>query len=120
MRAVHTLLLLALASTSTLAQNTAQNTAQGAPNERGQLSQSEQQEPARLNQRTQRIQIEDAGSRVDELRVGGQTQAISVQPKTGDMPSYEVQSPDGARSRAGSRNGAETTTAPRVWNVMKF
>ena len=55
----------------------------------------------RSNQRTERIQIEDAGSRVDELRVGGQTQNISVQPKTGNLPAYEVQSPDGARSRAG-------------------
>lgn len=119
MRAVYTLLLLALASAPALAQNTAQNTPQGTSKEREQLSQSEQT-PGRLNQRTERIQIEDAGSRVDELRVGGQTQAISVQPKAGNMPSYEVQSPDGARSRAGSRNGAETSTAPRVWNVMKF
>lgn len=119
MRAVYTLLLLALASAPALAQNAAQNAPQGTSNEREQLSQSEQT-PGRLNQRTERIQIEDAGSRVDELRVGGQTQAISVQPKAGNMPSYEVQSPDGARSRAGSRNGAETSTAPRVWNVMKF
>jgi len=74
----------------------------------------------RTNQRTERIQIEDAGSRVDELRVGGQTQNISVQPKAGNLPGYEVQSPDGARSRVGSHNGAETTTAPRVWNVFKF
>ena len=66
------------------------------------------------------LHVEDDGSRVDELRVGGQTQIISVQPKTGNLPGYEVQSPDGARSRAGSRNGAETNTAPRVWNVMKF
>ena len=61
-----------------------------------------------------------AGSRVNELRIGGRTQSISVQPKTGNLPSYEVQSPDGARSRSGSHNGAETTTAPRVWNVLKF
>jgi hypothetical protein len=36
------------------------------------------------------------------------------------MPEYEVQSPDGERSRAGSRNGAETNTAQRVWNVLNF
>lgn len=71
-------------------------------------------------QRVQRIQIEDGGSRVDELRVGGQTQTITVQPKTGTLPAYEVQPADGLRGRAGSFNGAETSTAPRVWNVMKF
>ena len=119
MRAVHTLMLLALASAPALAQNTSQNANQGNTDGREQLSKQEQ--PAnRLNQRTERIRVEDGGSRIDELRVGGQTQTISVQPKTGSMPSYEVQSPDGARSRAGSNSGAETTTAPRVWNVLKF
>jgi hypothetical protein len=113
MRAAHTLLLLALASASAFAQNAAPNASQG-------NSGASEQPPGRLNQRTERIQLEDAGSRVDEVRVGGQTQSISVQPKSSDMPSYEVQSPDGARSRAGARNGAETTTAPRVWNVLKF
>ena len=119
MRAVHSLLLLALASTPVLAQNTNQNATQAIPDGREQLSKSEQQ-PDRLNQRTERIRVEDGGSRVDELRVGGQTQSITVQPKGSDMPAYEVKSPDGARSRSGSNSGAETNTAPRVWNVMKF
>lgn len=119
MRAVHLLLLLGMASSTVLAQNTSQNAPPGATDKREVLSNTEQ--PAgRANQRTERIQVEDAGSRVDELRIGGQTQTISVQPKAGSMPSYEVQSPDGARSRAGSNSGAETTTAPRVWNVLKF
>jgi len=119
MRAVHLFLLLGLAAGTALAQTTPQNTAQGAADKREALQNPEQ--PAdRINQRTERIQVEDAGSRVDELRVGGQTQTISVQPKAGNMPGYEVQSPDGARSRAGSNSGAETTTAPRVWNVLKF
>lgn len=79
-----------------------------------------QQPPDHRQQRSERIRIEDAGSRIDELRVGGQTRIISVQSKTGDMPGYEVQSPDGALRRAGSQRGAETTTAPRVWNILKF
>ena len=119
MRAVHLLLLLAMACGTALAQDSSQNAPQGTPNERNALQNTEQTS-GRANQRTERIQVEDAGSRVDELRVGGQTQSISVQPKAGNMPSYEVQSPDGARSRAGSNSGAETTTAPRVWNVLKF
>ncbi|CAM4052860.1 hypothetical protein ACAN107058_22230 [Paracidovorax anthurii] len=53
--------------------------------------------------------------------MGGQTQSITVQPKAGsEMPEYEVQPTDGVRARPGSRNGAETITGPRVWNVMKF
>ena len=119
MRAVQLLLLLGLACGSVGAQTSNQNTPSGAPSKPEQLQNSEQLE-SRTTQRTQRIQVEDGGSRVDELRVGGQTQQITVQPKGSDMPAYEVQSPDGARSRAGSRNGAETNTAPRVWNVMKF
>ncbi|GAA4428040.1 hypothetical protein [Acidovorax lacteus] len=116
---VHTLMLLALASSPALAQNPSPTAPQGAASGREPLAVADQ-EPGRLNQRTQRIQIEDGGSRVDELRVGGQTQTITVQPKTGDLPAYEVQSSDGARGRSGSLNGAETSTAPRVWNVMKF
>ncbi|MBA4112971.1 MAG: hypothetical protein C0492_06340 [Verminephrobacter sp.] len=117
MRAVHSLLLLALASTPVLAQNTNQNATQAMPDGREQLPKSEQQ-PDRLNQRTERIRVEDGGSRVDELRVGGQTQSITVQPKVGNLPEYELQPSDGVRNRA--RNGAESTTGARVWNVMKF
>lgn len=64
--------------------------------------------------------VEDAGARVEELRVGGQTKNIAVQPKGTNLPGYEVQSSDGARGRSGSLNGAETNTGPRVWNVFKF
>jgi len=118
MRAITLLpLLLGLAAGSVLAQNTSQNGNQPAPNKREQL-QKEEQKGDRLNQRTERIQVEDAGSRVDELRIGGQTQSITVQPKTGNAPEYEVQPSDGVRNRP--RNGAETVTGPRVWNVMKF
>jgi hypothetical protein len=119
MRATHLSLLLALACGTALAQNPGQNAIQGTAEKRETLSEPEQL-GGRSNQRTERIQVEDGGSRVNELRVGGQTQSISVQPKAGNLPGYEVQSPDGARSRAGSNNGAETSTAPRVWNVLKF
>lgn len=65
--------------------------------------------PTQINtetgQRTQRIVVEDAGSRVDELRVGGQTKSITVQPKVGStLPSYEVRPSDGAR----------------LWNLGRF
>jgi hypothetical protein len=119
MRAVHLFLLLGLACGTAMAQTTSPTPHPGSAEQRQALQNPEQAE-GRTNQRTERIHIEDGGSRIDELRVGGQTQNISVQNKTSDLPAYEVQSPDGARSRSGSFNGAETNTGPRVWNVLKF
>ncbi|MGE0332838.1 MAG: hypothetical protein AB7P37_19340 [Ramlibacter sp.] len=64
--------------------------------------QRDTQTAGRHNQRIERVRIEDAGSRVDELRYGGESQSITVQPKA-DVPEYQVQ-----------RDGT------RVWNVLKF
>lgn len=50
-----------------------------------------------VEKRTERIRIEDAGARIDELRVGGETQTITVQPN-GGMPAYDVQPTSGMRS----------------------
>jgi hypothetical protein len=68
-------------------------------------------EPGRANQTIERLRTEDAGSRIDELRVGGQTQSIVVQPK-GDMPAYEVRPMD---VRPGPNQGGA-----RVWNFLRF
>ena len=119
MRAATLLLTSLLLSAPVLAQDKGENSPQPNAQAPEQLTKSEQKGDKR-NQRIERIRVEDGGSRVDELRVGGQTQSINVQPKGSDMPAYEVKSPDGARSRSGSNSGAETNTAPRVWNVMKF
>ncbi|MDU7586609.1 MULTISPECIES: hypothetical protein [Diaphorobacter] len=122
MRALHsTFLLLALASAPALAQNASQNAIQPSADGRGQLLEREQQAEGRHNQRVEHIVVEDAGSRVQELRVGGQTQSITVQPKTGTpLPAYEVRSNDGARARPGNFNESDTVTAPRVWNLRNF
>ena len=50
-----------------------------------------------VEKRTERIRIEDAGARIDELRVGGETLSITVQPK-GGMPTYQIAPSSGARS----------------------
>ena len=72
----------------------------------GQQLQNQEQTSApadgRKNQKVERITHEDSGSRIDELRYGGQTQSIVVQPKA-NVPAYEIQ-PSGVR----------------VWNVLKF
>ncbi len=69
---------------------------------------------------TERIRTEDAGSRIDEVRVGGETQSITVQPKTGaDVPAYEVRPSDNTKGSAPS-SASGGTTGSRVWNVLKF
>ncbi|MGB4117457.1 MAG: hypothetical protein WBK51_13030 [Polaromonas sp.] len=74
----------------------------------------------RPDQTIQRIRIEDAGSRIDEVRVGGETQSITVQPKTGtNVPAYEVKPSDTARGAAPSTYKNDTNGS-RVWNVLKF
>jgi hypothetical protein len=80
-------------------------------------------EPARAgrpDQRIERITHEDAGSRIDELRVGGQTQSITVQPKAA-VPAYEIDPGNTARSRAGGdRNGLSSVGGQRYWNALRF
>ena len=75
----------------------------------------------RLNQKIERIVVEDEGSRVEEVRVGGQTQSVTVQPR-GAMPAYEMQPNDLARSQPGdNREGSSGGGGrQRVWNVLAF
>ena len=83
-------------------------------------SQSKPADPGagKTEQQIEKIRHEDAGSRIDELRVGGETKSITVKPK-GDMPPYEL------GTEGGNRNPA--TTAPDSgkggspgWNLFKF
>lgn len=69
------------------------------------------------NQRIEHIQVEDGGNRIDELRVGGQTQSITVQPKVA-VPEYEVQ-PAGS-SRLGPGEAGPGSAGPRTWKVLQF
>lgn len=52
---------------------------------------------AGVEPRIEHLRVEDAGARIDELRIGGTTQSISVQPK-GGMPTYQVEPKTGERS----------------------
>ena len=74
----------------------------------------------RSEQRIERIQIEDTGSRIDELRVGGETQSIVVSPRDG-MPSYNVL-PGGTNRNLtrGERGNGTTTGGTRVWKLLDF
>lgn len=73
---------------------------------------------ARPDQKIEHIRTEDAGTRIDELRVGGETQQITVQPKTGGA-AYEVKPAEGARGTAPAATSNDTNGS-RVWNVLKF
>ncbi len=50
-----------------------------------------------IEKRTERILIEDAGTRINELRVGAETKTITVHPK-GGMSAYDVKPDSGERS----------------------
>ncbi|MBS7349911.1 MAG: hypothetical protein KIG95_07140 [Comamonas sp.] len=68
----------------------------------------------RHNQRIERIHFADHNAQVDELRVGGQTQSISVRPQN-RLPAYEVAPADAGRSRhAGDGQGR------RTWKALQF
>lgn len=95
---------LLLAAWPAFAQSQGQNSPQPAPAGREQLSNQEREVlDGRRNQKIERIRLEDSGSVIDEVKYGGQTQSISVQPKAG-VPRYEVQPVTGQRS----------------WNVLNF
>ena len=52
---------------------------------------------AAVEKRTERIRVEDSAARIDELRVGGETRTIDVQPK-GGLPAYQIAPGSGQRS----------------------
>jgi hypothetical protein len=72
----------------------------------------------RHNQKIERIHIDDGGTKVDELRVGGETKDITVTPKR--MPPYEVQPTNPSRTNSQGQGEAGGGTGPALWNVLKF
>ncbi|MBL0419603.1 hypothetical protein JI739_04490 [Ramlibacter sp. AW1] len=73
----------------------------------------------RANQKIERIQHEDAGSRIDELRYGGRTERVIVQPSRG--PEYEVRSEPGADTRpSDTRDGPSSPSGRQRWNLFRF
>ena len=60
-------------------------------------------QPSSSNQLIERIRVENAEVRIDEVRVGGETRSISVLPK-GGFPVYDV----------------KPSTGERTWKVLGF
>lgn len=111
MRAATIILTSFLAVAPVLAQGTSEISPQPAPQAPAQLQNTEQQGD-KNNQRIERIRVEDGGSRIDELRVGGETKSITVQPKVGNLPAYEVQPVN--------TEGTDGTNGRRVWRALQF
>ena len=64
--------------------------------------------------------IEDDSARIDELKVRGHTQRISVKPKIGPKRGYEIITGDGSRDLGDGANTSRGATGKRVWNVLSF
>ena len=66
-----------------------------------------------------RTVIEDRSARIDELRVRGQLQKVTVSPK-GGVPGYEVLIGDGAHAIGDDPGTSRGSAGKRVWNVLRF
>ena len=66
--------------------------------------------------RVQHLISEDNAVRIDELRVRGQTQRITVNPKHSAVPAYEIQPAAGGSDPSKGRDGA----GQRLWQVLTF
>jgi len=66
--------------------------------------------------------IEDEGSRIDELRVRGQTQRITVTPKgrAKALAPYEIIAPGGSQDLLEAPLGGRGAAGKRVWRVLSF
>lgn len=72
------------------------------------------------NQTIERITHEDAGSRIDEVRYGGQTESITVQPKSG-LPAYQIDPGASSRGRPAHRQDElGGNSGQRTWNLKRF
>lgn len=76
--------------------------------------------PAQKNEpRAQRTVVEDSRARIEELRVRGQLQKVTVTPKA-RAPAYEILVGDGGRDLIDGPSPARGAVGKRVWNVLQF
>ncbi len=72
--------------------------------------------PGSADAAVQRLVNEDDHVRIDELRVRGQTQRLSVQNKDSVAPGYDILPPTGGHDPSKSKDAA----GQRVWPVLTF
>jgi hypothetical protein len=66
-----------------------------------------------------RTVIDDGRARIEELRVRGQLQKVTVAPK-GGAPGYEILLGDGAHTIGDDPGTSRGSAGKRVWNVFRF
>jgi hypothetical protein len=66
-----------------------------------------------------RTVIDDGRARIEELRVRGQLQKVTVAPKNG-APGYEILLGDGAHPIGDDPGTSRGSAGKRVWNVFRF
>ena len=76
--------------------------------------------PERGEPEVKRSVTEDEGSRIDELRVRGQTERVTVTPKVGFRKPYEIVTGNAGRQTFDGPGGARGAVGTRVWNVLDF
>lgn len=64
----------------------------------------------------QRLVSEDDQVRITELRVRGQTQRVTVDPKDSAAPRYDITQATGGTDPSKARDGA----GQRVWTLLSF
>lgn len=64
--------------------------------------------------------IEDDSTRIEETRVRGQTQKVTVQPKNSNLPGYEILMVDGGRDLSAGPGSTRGGGGKRVWNLFNF
>lgn len=72
----------------------------------------------RVEQKVERLHVGDEGTSIDEVRYGGQTQSITVQPR--GVKAYDVAPTDGPRRRASERDGGDANGGARTWRMLGF
>lgn len=73
--------------------------------------------PAAGDAAVQRLVSEDDHVRIDELRVRGQTQRLSVQNKGSGTPGYDILTPSAGHDPSREHRDA---AGQRVWTVLSF
>jgi hypothetical protein len=66
-----------------------------------------------------RTVIDDDRARIEELRVRGQLQRVTVAPKNGAKP-YEILVGEGGGAVSDGKTASRGAAGQRVWNVLKF
>jgi hypothetical protein len=70
--------------------------------------------------KVENIVVEDDRTRIEERRVRGETEKVTVQPKNSKAPAYEIVMGDGSRDLMAGPGSNRGTVGQRVWRLLTF